>query len=61
MATLLEPSIVPVNVNELAPLVISTLVTIYSKITMLPSVKAFPVTPSPKYISNFPSSTSCKK
>ena len=37
------------------------LVTIYSNITIFPSDNPCPTTPSPKYISNLPSSTSCKK
>ena len=42
-APILEP-----NSNLLAPLASSWFVTIYSKITMLPSSNLFPITPSPK-------------
>ena len=35
--------------------------TIYVSIIMLPSERAEPIIPSPKYISNNPASTSCKK
>ena len=45
----------------LAPLAKVSLVTIYSKTTILPSVNFLPITPSPNNISCCPSSTSCTK
>ena len=53
---MLEP-----NSKALAPLASVLFVTIYSKITILPSSNFLPITPSPKYTSNLPLSVSCKK
>ena len=61
MVTSENPSIFPDNVNALAPFELVVLVTIYSKIIILPSSNFLPVTPSPKYILNLPSSTSSIK
>ena len=44
-----------------APFASSLFVTMYSKITMLPSDNFLPNISSPKYISNLPVSVSCKK
>jgi len=49
---------VPDSVNVEAPLEADLLVTIYVSLTILPSDGLNPVTPSPKYISNLPFSTS---
>ena len=43
-----NPPILPDKVNELAPFETVMFVTIYSKITIIPSDNALPFTPSPK-------------
>ena len=43
-----KPPILPESENELALLETSLLVTMYSNITILPSVNALPFIPSPK-------------
>ena len=48
IVTSVNPPTLPESVNELAPLDSVLLVTMYSKITILPSFTAAPVTPSPK-------------
>ena len=47
--TFVKPSIDPVNVNVEAPLDSVLFVTMYSSMTILPSDKFCPSTPSPKY------------
>jgi len=59
--TLVNPPIFPCNENELAPLAAVLFVTMYCKITILPSSKAAPLIPSPKYTSYLLSSPSCIK
>ena len=56
-----SPSIAPVLENVDAPLASSLFVATYVKRTILPSDIDLLTTPSPKYTSNFPDSTSCKK
>ena len=54
-------AIVSVAVNTAAPFPLDKFDTTKFKRTILPSSTALPITPSPKYTSNFPFSTSCKK
>jgi len=51
-------SIAPLLKNTLAPFAAEVLPTTYVKIIILSSDNAVPITPSPKYTSNFPASTS---
>ena len=48
IVTFVNPSIEPDREKELAPFASIVFVTIYSKITMLPSANDWPIVPSPK-------------